>query len=130
VLEKSIRHGQTSLSPIERTIHAARTCSIEIVGGGFTDPLVNTTIEWSYEMIRALAEIGATRAERILRAGADLVAAVPDEAASTIGDVIRLAGEERLDALEREFEACDGAGEIDDALTEYIVKNRSRFRAD
>jgi hypothetical protein len=130
VLDKSIKHGSTSLSPIERTIKAANNCSYKILNGGFTDPLTNTSIEWCYEMLVALAEIGASNAERILRAGADLVAAVPDDAVKTIGDVIRLAGEEKLDALEREFDGCDGQGEIDGALVDYIVKNRSRFRSD
>jgi hypothetical protein len=129
VNDQQIAHSFESLTATEKVVLLANDCSYRLIRGGLTDPLLNPGLEWRNAMLSALSEIGATDAEGILRAGADLFDAVPEQA-GTYGDVIALAGEDKIDALSREFDRCDAQVEIDRRLFEYIVRHRERFRSE
>jgi hypothetical protein len=127
VNDKERAHSLESLTSIEKIVLLANDCSFRLLRGGFTDPLLNPGPEWRDAMLSALAEIGATNTERILRAGANVLDAVPEQA-GTYGEWIELAGEEKIDALSRELDRCEGQAEVDRRLFTYIVEHRGRFR--
>lgn len=129
LIEKVSEHELSSLTALERTVWYANRCEFKILNGGFLDPIINDGSD-ATDLLAALAAIGATNAERLLRAANDLVQAVPAGTVSTLGELIDAAGEGALDELEREFEALGGADEITEHLWDFIIQNRSRFAGD
>ena len=131
VNDKQIAHSFESLTATEKIVLLACDCSYRLVRGGLLDPLFNPGREWRDAMLAALHEIGATHAERILGTAATLVDAIPEEQArraDTLGDVMTLAGEDKLEALSQELRSSGAQAQIDRQLFSYIVQHRARFR--